>query len=81
MLLDELSRLTVPTLIAWGERDRILPVPQARAALARLPNGSIEIIPDCGHLPHVEWPDRFVRALDGFLGDKETRDPDSRKRR
>ena len=67
VLLDELSRLTMPTLVMWGERDRILPVSQARAALARLPNGSLEIIPDCGHLPQVEWPDRFVQALDGFL--------------
>ncbi|QIN84665.1 alpha/beta fold hydrolase [Rubrobacter tropicus] len=78
VLLDELPRLTMPTLLVWGERDRILPVSQARAALARLPEGSIEIIPDCGHLPQVEWPDRFVRALDGFLGDEETRDPELR---
>ncbi len=69
VLLDELPRLTMPTLVVWGERDRVLPVSQAWAALARLPEGSIEIIPDCGHLPQVEWPDRFVQALDGFLGD------------
>jgi pimeloyl-ACP methyl ester carboxylesterase len=42
-----------------------------RPALARLPKGSLEIIPDCGHLPHVEWPDRFVKALGGFLQDGE----------
>ena len=81
VLLDELPRLTMPTLVVWGERDRILPVSQARAALARLPNGSLEIIPDCGHLPQVEWPDRFVRALDGFLGDGETARPRLRERR
>ena len=81
VLLDELPRLTMPTLVVWGERDRILPVSQARAARARLPNGSLEIIPDCGHLPQVEWPDRFVRALDGFLGDGETARPRLRERR
>ncbi len=69
VLLDELPRLTMPTLVVWGERDRVLPVSQARAALARLPEGSIEIISDCGHLPQVEWPDRFLQALDGFLRD------------
>jgi 4,5:9,10-diseco-3-hydroxy-5,9,17-trioxoandrosta-1(10),2-diene-4-oate hydrolase len=81
VLLDKLPNLTMPTLVVWGERDRILPVWQARVALARLPQGSIEIIPDCGHLPHVEWPDRFVRALDGFLGDEEARGPAFRERR
>ena len=81
ILLGRLHRLAMPTLVVWGERDRILPVTQARAALARLPNGSLEIIPDCGHLPHVEWPDRFVRALDGFLGHEEARGPTPRERR
>ena len=54
VLLDELPGLTMPTLLVWGERDRVLPVSQARPALARLQKGSLEIIPDCGHLPQVE---------------------------
>jgi pimeloyl-ACP methyl ester carboxylesterase len=29
--------------------------------------GSLELIPNCGHLPHVEQPERFVSALDRFL--------------
>ena len=71
VLLEQLCRLAMPTLVVWGERDRILPASQARAALARLPDGSLEVIPDCGHLPHVEWPERFVEALGGFLRDRE----------
>ena len=81
VLLDELPSLTMPTLLVWGERDRVLPVWQARPALARLPEGSLEIIPDCGHLPHVEWPDRFVQALDGFLRDREDAEPNPRESR
>jgi pimeloyl-ACP methyl ester carboxylesterase len=79
--LDRLPNLMMPTLVVWGERDRILPVSQAHAALAHLPQGSIEIIPDCGHLPQVEWPDRFVQALDGFLGDEEAHGPALREGR
>jgi 4,5:9,10-diseco-3-hydroxy-5,9,17-trioxoandrosta-1(10),2-diene-4-oate hydrolase len=60
VLLDELPRLPMPTLLVWGERDRVLPVSQAQPALARLQKGSLEIIPDCGHLPHVEWPVQLV---------------------
>jgi 4,5:9,10-diseco-3-hydroxy-5,9,17-trioxoandrosta-1(10),2-diene-4-oate hydrolase len=35
-----------------------------------LKQGSLEIIPDCGHLPHVEQPKRFVSVLGEFLGER-----------
>ena len=67
VLLDELPRLQMPTLIVWGIEDRVLPYWQAQDALTRLKKGSLELIPNCGHLPHVERPERFVSILDGFL--------------
>ena len=67
MLLDELPRLQMPTLIVWGTEDRVLPYWQAQDTLTRLKKGSLELIPNCGHLPHVEQPERFVSILDGFL--------------
>jgi pimeloyl-ACP methyl ester carboxylesterase len=67
VLLDELPRLQMPTLIVWGIEDRVLPYWQAQDALTRLKKGSLELIPNCGHLPHVEQPERFVSILDGFL--------------
>lgn len=69
VLLDRLPDLKVPTLIIWGESDRVLPVSQAREAVTHLREGSLELIPDCGHLPHVERPDHFFAALDRFLGE------------
>jgi 4,5:9,10-diseco-3-hydroxy-5,9,17-trioxoandrosta-1(10),2-diene-4-oate hydrolase len=57
----------MPTLIVWGMEDRVLPYRQARDALTRLKKGTLELIPNCGHLPHVERPERFVSILDGFL--------------
>jgi 4,5:9,10-diseco-3-hydroxy-5,9,17-trioxoandrosta-1(10),2-diene-4-oate hydrolase len=67
VLLDELPRLQMPTLIVWGIEDRVLPYWQAQDALTRLKKGSLELIPNCGHLPHVERPERFVSIVDGFL--------------
>jgi pimeloyl-ACP methyl ester carboxylesterase len=67
VLVDQLPSLKVPTLVVWGERDRVFPQSQAREAATRLPEGSLSLIPDCGHMPHVECPDRFLGALDGFL--------------
>jgi pimeloyl-ACP methyl ester carboxylesterase len=50
-----------------GERDRVFPPSQARGTVDRLREGSLALISDCGHMPHVECPDRFLGALDGFL--------------
>jgi 4,5:9,10-diseco-3-hydroxy-5,9,17-trioxoandrosta-1(10),2-diene-4-oate hydrolase len=67
VLVDRLSLLEIPTLVVWGSRDRVFPESQAREAVGRLREGSLAVIPDCGHMPHVECPDRFLAALDGFL--------------
>jgi pimeloyl-ACP methyl ester carboxylesterase len=67
VLLDRLPLLEVPTLVVWGERDRVFPRSQAKRAVVRLREGSLALIPGCGHMPHVECPDRFLAALEGFL--------------
>jgi pimeloyl-ACP methyl ester carboxylesterase len=71
VLLDKLPRLQMPTLIVWGIEDRVIPYGQAQDALARLQKGSLELISNCGHLPHVEQPKWFVSILGDFLGDRE----------
>src|SRR5215204_3652028 len=67
VLVDRLPLLEIPTLVVWGAGDRVFPESQAKDAAARLRRGSLAVIPDCGHMPHVECPDRFVAALDQFL--------------
>ena len=67
VLLDALPRLEVPTLLVWGAQDAVVPLGQAQAAASRLSRGRLEVVPWCGHLPHVERPERFVAALDRFL--------------
>jgi 4,5:9,10-diseco-3-hydroxy-5,9,17-trioxoandrosta-1(10),2-diene-4-oate hydrolase len=67
ILLDRLPALTTPTLVVWGARDYLLPVQQARAAVKILPHGRLSVFPDCGHLPHVEQPDRFATVLGSWL--------------
>ena len=70
VLLDQLPQLQMPTLIIWGASDRIFPKSQAQEAIGRLKQGSLEIIPDCGHLPHIERPDDFLAALGPFLKER-----------
>jgi len=70
VLVDELPHLQMPTLIVWGVEDRVLPYWQAKEAIPRLQNGSLELIPNCGHLPHVEQPERFASILGDFLSER-----------
>jgi 2-hydroxy-6-oxonona-2,4-dienedioate hydrolase len=44
----------------------VFPKSQARDAVARLEEGSLELIPNCGHLPHIECPEPFVAAVERF---------------
>lgn len=67
IVLDQLARLTMPTLVVWGERDRVVPPKQAREAARRLPRGELVTIADCGHLPQVEQPEQLAHAILGFL--------------
>jgi pimeloyl-ACP methyl ester carboxylesterase len=70
VLLDRLPQLRMPTLIVWGIEDRLLPYSQAKEAIALVKDGSLELIPNCGHLPHVEQPKRFVSTLEEFLSER-----------
>jgi 2-hydroxy-6-oxonona-2,4-dienedioate hydrolase len=70
VLVDRLAQLERPTIVVWGTRDRVLPYPQAKEAFSRLAEGYLELIPECGHLPQVEQPERFVSGLRQFLNEK-----------
>jgi len=57
----------MPTLIVWGDRDRMIPVHHAYAAHDALPNSRLEVMQGVGHFPHVEEPARFVEILTDFM--------------
>jgi pimeloyl-ACP methyl ester carboxylesterase len=57
----------MPTLIVWGDRDKIIPVSHAYQTHEAIPNSRLEILPGVGHFPHVEEPFRFVEILTDFL--------------
>ena len=62
----------VPTMIVWGERDRMIPASHARAAHQAIPGSRLEIFADAGHFPHREEPRRFVELLVDFLRSTES---------
>ena len=66
-----LYRIDVPTHLIWGANDRLFPKDYAFAFQKLIPGSSVTIIPDSGHLPHIERPQAFVAALEGFLESKK----------
>ncbi len=57
----------IPTLIVWGEQDRIIPVAHAYEALKAAPHSRLEVMPGLGHFPQSEDPAGFVAVLRDFL--------------
>ena len=57
----------MPTLIVWGDHDRIIPVDHAYLAHEAIPNSRLEVMEGVGHYPHVEEPVRFVEIPRDFL--------------
>jgi pimeloyl-ACP methyl ester carboxylesterase len=62
-----LHRIDVPTLLLWGANDRMFPVEYAFAYRQLIPGAQAVVIPECGHVPHLEQPAAFVRELAGFI--------------
>lgn len=62
-----LHRIKVPTLLVWGDHDRLFPKEYALAYQRLIPGAKVVIIPNCGHLPHVEKGDEFAAELETFI--------------
>lgn len=54
-----LSAIRCPTLVVVGEEDVLTPPEVVRTIAERIPNAQLEIIPQAGHLPNLEQPERF----------------------
>jgi pimeloyl-ACP methyl ester carboxylesterase len=68
-IVDNLGTITAPTLVFWGQQDRILPVAHAYIAEKRIPNARLHIFNPCGHLTQLERPEEFNSIVLEFLAD------------
>jgi 3-oxoadipate enol-lactonase len=66
-LTPVLAEIRVPTLVIWGEEDRLIPPAQSQSMVPLIPAGSGVGIPAAGHLPSLEAPGSFALALENFL--------------
>lgn len=59
-----MARITNPTLLVWGDQDRLLPASQAPLWLAALPQAQFLAVPGAGHLVLQERPETLTRIGD-----------------
>ena len=65
-LVDEMRRLTVPTLILTGDEDWPCLTP-ALLMKREIASAALAVMPNCGHGINTEDPDEFNRIVGGFL--------------
>ena len=64
---EALRRLDGPVALIWGRQSVSPPLTAADLWLRELPEADIEVLEDCGTLPHLETAHRFARVLESFL--------------
>ncbi len=73
LLRRRLGRITVPTLLCWGEHDRVAPRVCADAWAKEIPGAALRTFAGSGHVPHVEEPDAVAAAVVEFCAAREAR--------
>jgi pimeloyl-ACP methyl ester carboxylesterase len=71
-LRSRLGELRCPTLIVWGDKDRIVHPSCAEIARREIPGAKLVMFPDCGHFPHIEYAHAFQGLILGFLAKEPT---------
>jgi pimeloyl-ACP methyl ester carboxylesterase len=64
---DRLPDIQAPTLIVWGHNDGIIPVKDAEEYERQVPGARRLVLKDTGHVPMLERPPTFNRALLEFI--------------
>ena len=63
-----LGRISVPTLVAWGQSDGIVTPGYGRAFAGLIPGARFEVVSDAGHHPDIEQPEVLAQHIAAFMG-------------
>jgi pimeloyl-ACP methyl ester carboxylesterase len=62
-----LHRINIPTLLVWGEDDRVVPPACHKAYLREIKGAKLETLPKAGHALPIERADEVARRVDAFI--------------
>jgi pimeloyl-ACP methyl ester carboxylesterase len=67
-LSERYKTIELPTLILWCDHDRIVPLEVGIKLRRTLPNSTLRLVEDCGHMPQEEQPASTLALIKGFIG-------------
>ena len=69
----------MPTCVIWGDDDTVIPTRHADVAEVVVPHAQVALVPNSGHFPHRDHPQRFVKIIRDFIRSTEPAafDPDA----
>jgi pimeloyl-ACP methyl ester carboxylesterase len=65
-LASRLHRIQCPTLLVWGEHDKLVPPAYGEAYKKHIAGAELKLIPKCGHMPMFEKEAEFVDMITRF---------------
>jgi pimeloyl-ACP methyl ester carboxylesterase len=65
--LKDLATIDVPTAVIVGEADALTPLANAQTMADAIPNASLTVIPDAGHIANIDAPEAFEKAMRAWL--------------
>ena len=72
-VIDRLREIKAPTCVIVGGEDETLPVANSREIEAAIPDASLTVVPDAGHLSSLEQPEAVTKAMMQFLDEMHPR--------
>lgn len=64
---NRLAEIRCPVLLVTGDRDRSVALETCLSHYRQLNDSAFCVVPECGHVPHLEQPDVFMRSISAFL--------------
>ncbi len=61
------NEIKVPTLVTGSDQDLIFRAEQSEAIAHQIKHAQYHCFEECGHLPHIEYPEKFVEIVKKFL--------------
>ena len=65
--VQQYATIQQPTLLIWGDKDRLIPLRYGRRLARDLPNGRLKIVSNVGHMPQEEAPERVLSLIRAFM--------------
>ncbi len=72
---DKLTKISVPTLVVWGDNDTVIPFSYADQFVSAIPDCQLYVMDGCGHTPFVHDPYLFASKVLTFLNEDYVPEP------